>query len=250
MLGVLFKLTGGSLLAARLFQVGLGVGTVALVMRSTRAVFGERTALAAAWMLSLYGPALMAMGFLLKESLALHLTAWAVYLTLRAQDRTRQQTLAMEAARRTIEEMRNVNFRDVFREYNGFVGDDLAGPGTAPGSGFAVQGLGQSGQAIMRAVKHFERLVFRVLSMIMWLAPVGAFGAIAAVVGETGWSALVALGQIMLARRMGKTRIIAETGAGMHGVATATLCAKFGLPGVVYMGSVDVERRGGDDVIG
>jgi aerobic C4-dicarboxylate transport protein len=65
--------------------------------------------------------------------------------------------------------------------------------------GFAVQGLGQSGQAILRGIKHFERLVFRVLSMIMWLAPIGAFGAIAAVVGETGWAALVALGQIMLA---------------------------------------------------
>ena len=51
------------------------------------------------------------------------------------------------------------------------------------------------------------------------------------------------LGQIMLAFRMGKTRIIAETGAGMHGVATATLCAKFGLPCVVYMGSIDVERQ-------
>jgi tryptophan synthase beta chain len=51
------------------------------------------------------------------------------------------------------------------------------------------------------------------------------------------------LGQIMLARRMGKTRIIAETGAGMHGVATATLCAKFGLPCIVYMGEVDVERQ-------
>ena len=51
------------------------------------------------------------------------------------------------------------------------------------------------------------------------------------------------LGQIMLARRMGKTRIIAETGAGMHGVATATLCAKFGLPCIVYMGAVDVERQ-------
>ena len=51
------------------------------------------------------------------------------------------------------------------------------------------------------------------------------------------------LGQIMLARRMGKTRIIAETGAGMHGVATATLCAKFDLPCIVYMGSVDVERQ-------
>ncbi|MGE0751530.1 MAG: tryptophan synthase subunit beta [Variibacter sp.] len=51
------------------------------------------------------------------------------------------------------------------------------------------------------------------------------------------------LGQIMLARRMGKPRIIAETGAGMHGVATATLCARFGLPCVVYMGAVDVERQ-------
>jgi tryptophan synthase beta chain len=51
------------------------------------------------------------------------------------------------------------------------------------------------------------------------------------------------LGQIMLARRMGKQRIIAETGAGMHGVATATLCAKFGLPCIVYMGAVDVERQ-------
>src|SRR6476659_1896766 len=51
------------------------------------------------------------------------------------------------------------------------------------------------------------------------------------------------LGQIMLALRMCKTRIIAETGAGMHGVATATLCAKFGLPCIVYMGAVDVERQ-------
>src|SRR6202022_1649057 len=51
------------------------------------------------------------------------------------------------------------------------------------------------------------------------------------------------LGQILLARRMGKTRIIAETGAGQHGVATATACARFGLDCVVYMGSVDVERQ-------
>jgi len=51
------------------------------------------------------------------------------------------------------------------------------------------------------------------------------------------------LGQIMLARRMGKKRIIAETGAGMHGVATATLCARFGLQCIVYMGAVDVERQ-------
>jgi len=51
------------------------------------------------------------------------------------------------------------------------------------------------------------------------------------------------LGQILLARRMGKGRIIAETGAGQHGVATATVCARFGLPCVIYMGATDVERQ-------
>ena len=51
------------------------------------------------------------------------------------------------------------------------------------------------------------------------------------------------MGQILLAMRMGKTRIIAETGAGQHGVATATVCARFGLPCVIYMGAVDVERQ-------
>ncbi|MDQ7071572.1 MAG: tryptophan synthase subunit beta [Rhodobacterales bacterium] len=51
------------------------------------------------------------------------------------------------------------------------------------------------------------------------------------------------LGQILLARRMGKTRIIAETGAGQHGVATATVCAKFGLKCVIYMGAHDVKRQ-------
>jgi len=51
------------------------------------------------------------------------------------------------------------------------------------------------------------------------------------------------LGQILLAKRMGKPRIIAETGAGQHGVATATACARFGLKCVVYMGAVDVERQ-------
>ncbi len=51
------------------------------------------------------------------------------------------------------------------------------------------------------------------------------------------------LGQIQLARRMGKTRIIAETGAGQHGVAVATVCARFGLPCEIFMGAVDVERQ-------
>src|SRR5437667_5645628 len=51
------------------------------------------------------------------------------------------------------------------------------------------------------------------------------------------------LGQILLARRMGKRRIIAETGAGQHGVATATVCALFGLECVIYMGAEDVRRQ-------
>jgi len=51
------------------------------------------------------------------------------------------------------------------------------------------------------------------------------------------------IGQILLARRMGKTRIIAETGAGQHGVATATVCALFGLPCTIYMGETDIERQ-------
>ncbi len=51
------------------------------------------------------------------------------------------------------------------------------------------------------------------------------------------------LGQILLAKRMGKKRIIAETGAGQHGVASATVAARFGFPCVVYMGKTDVERQ-------
>ena len=51
------------------------------------------------------------------------------------------------------------------------------------------------------------------------------------------------LGQVLLARRMGKTRVIAETGAGQHGVATATVCALFGIPCVVYMGARDIKRQ-------
>ncbi len=52
-----------------------------------------------------------------------------------------------------------------------------------------------------------------------------------------------AIGQILLAQRLGKTRIIAETGAGQHGVATATVCARFGMECIVYMGAVDMERQ-------
>jgi aerobic C4-dicarboxylate transport protein len=65
-------------------------------------------------------------------------------------------------------------------------------------AGFALQTLGPKGEPIRRGVEHVQRWVFRILSMIMWAAPVGAFGAIAAVVGETGWSALRSLAVIML----------------------------------------------------
>jgi tryptophan synthase beta chain len=52
-----------------------------------------------------------------------------------------------------------------------------------------------------------------------------------------------AVGQALLAKRLGKKRIIAETGAGQHGVATATVCARFGLDCIIYMGAQDMERQ-------
>jgi aerobic C4-dicarboxylate transport protein len=64
--------------------------------------------------------------------------------------------------------------------------------------GFALQALGPVGQPVLRGIEHIQRLVFKVLSMVMWVAPVGAFGAMAAVVGATGLDALKALGVIML----------------------------------------------------
>src|SRR3954453_7987303 len=64
--------------------------------------------------------------------------------------------------------------------------------------GFAVQAIGASGAAVIRGVEHIQRVVFRVLAMIMWAAPIGAFGAIAAVVGETGLDALKSLAVIMV----------------------------------------------------
>jgi aerobic C4-dicarboxylate transport protein len=65
--------------------------------------------------------------------------------------------------------------------------------------GFAVQAMGRQGEPILRGITHLQRLVFRVLSMIMWLAPIGAFGAMAAVIDATGWSALTSLAQLMIA---------------------------------------------------
>jgi aerobic C4-dicarboxylate transport protein len=65
--------------------------------------------------------------------------------------------------------------------------------------GFALQAMGAKGQPILDGIGHIQRLVFKVLAMIMWAAPIGAFGAIAHVVGATGTDALVSLGKIMLA---------------------------------------------------
>ncbi|MDY7224883.1 cation:dicarboxylate symporter family transporter [Hyalangium rubrum] len=64
--------------------------------------------------------------------------------------------------------------------------------------GFAVQGMGESGTPILRTIGYFQRLVFKVLAMIMWVAPLGAFGAMAAVVGATGIDALKSLAVIMV----------------------------------------------------
>ncbi|GGJ74958.1 C4-dicarboxylate transporter DctA [Streptomyces camponoticapitis] len=65
-------------------------------------------------------------------------------------------------------------------------------------AGFALQAMGSTGEPILRGIGHIQRLVFRILAMIMWAAPVGAFGAIAAVVGETGMDALKSLAVIMI----------------------------------------------------
>ncbi len=64
--------------------------------------------------------------------------------------------------------------------------------------GFALQAMGSAGEPVLRGIGHLQKLVFRVLSMIMWVAPVGAFGAMAAVVGATGVGALKALAVVMI----------------------------------------------------
>lgn len=64
--------------------------------------------------------------------------------------------------------------------------------------GFALQAMGKTGEPVLRGVQHIQKLVFRILGMIMWMAPFGAFGAMAAVIGETGTDALKALATIMI----------------------------------------------------
>ena len=64
--------------------------------------------------------------------------------------------------------------------------------------GFALQAMGSAGEPILRGIEHLQKLVFKVLTMILWLAPIGAFGAIANVVGQTGWTAVTQLLGLML----------------------------------------------------
>lgn len=64
--------------------------------------------------------------------------------------------------------------------------------------GFAIQALGSKGEPILNGVEHLQRLVFKILAMVLWLAPVGAFGAMANVVGQTGWNAVKSLAFLML----------------------------------------------------
>jgi aerobic C4-dicarboxylate transport protein len=64
--------------------------------------------------------------------------------------------------------------------------------------GFALQAMGTSGEPILRGIGHLQKLVFKILVMILWLAPIGAFGAIANVVGQTGWTAVTQLLTLML----------------------------------------------------
>lgn len=63
--------------------------------------------------------------------------------------------------------------------------------------GFALQSLGKSGEPVLNAVKHIQKVVFKLMTMIMWVAPVGAFGAMAAVVGATGWAAIGSMAILM-----------------------------------------------------
>ena len=66
-------------------------------------------------------------------------------------------------------------------------------------TGFALQALGPAGAPVLRGVSHLQKVIFKILSMVMWVAPIGAFGAIAAVVGATGVDALKSLGVLMIA---------------------------------------------------
>lgn len=77
-------------------------------------------------------------------------------------------------------------------------GEVLPGLFVALLTGFALQGLGETGKPILRAVEYLQKLVFRILTMVMWVAPIGAFGGLAALIGATGWSGLGSLVSVMV----------------------------------------------------
>jgi len=93
-------------------------------------------------------------------------------------------------------------------------------------AGFALQGLGERGAPIIEAVKQLQKLVFRILGMILWLAPVGAFGAIAAVVGKTGIAAIWSLGILMVAFYLTSiVFIVAVLGTLLWAVTRVNICS-------------------------
>lgn len=102
--------------------------------------------------------------------------------------------------------------------------------------GFAVQKMGRTGEGIMNAVKHLQSLVFRILGMILWLAPIGAFGAIAAVVGATGVSAIWNLGLLMVAFYITCVLFVAGVlGALLYAVARVNIFRLIGYLGREYL---------------
>ncbi|KNC18972.1 C4-dicarboxylate transporter [Arthrobacter sp. RIT-PI-e] len=86
--------------------------------------------------------------------------------------------------------------------------------------GFALQKMGSAGRPILRGIGHIQALVFRILIMIMWLAPIGAFGAIAAVVGETGVQAIISMATLMIAFYLTCALFIAVVLGGLLKLAT------------------------------
>jgi aerobic C4-dicarboxylate transport protein len=77
-------------------------------------------------------------------------------------------------------------------------GEVLPGLFVALLTGFAIQGMGEAGKPILQGLGHIQKLVFRMLSIVMWAAPVGAFGGLAALIGATGWSGLASLFSVMI----------------------------------------------------
>ena len=122
--------------------------------------------------------------------------------------------------------------------------------------GFALQAMGTAGEPILRGIEHLQKLVFKVLVMILWLAPIGAFGAIANVVGQTGWTAVTQLldADARLLRHLRALRVRRARHAAARGVGRLDLQAG-ALPGprvpadlldlVVGVGAAAADRQDG-----